>query len=179
MTIDCPSDCAHLVASRRYGSERRNFDWSKLPFPDVKIPPSFANEHLPLINTLSYAICRLAHEHREVVDSDIIAATQALAEAYQTLASGIYYENPPASKMQHDLYEGLKEAIDEFRQEEVNHLGMARTRDADVRDAMIFFTQLGARQTNDRPKGRAYLDLLRSQFKGEEFSKPAPSIILP
>jgi hypothetical protein len=179
VTIDCPSDCPYLVASRRYDGERRNFDWSKLPFPEVRIPPSFAQENLPLINALSYAICQLAHERREVADSDVIAATQALAEAYRTQSSGIYYENPPASKMQRDLYDGLKEAIEEFRREEVNRLGMARTRDADVRDALIFFTQLGARQTNDRPKGRAYLDLLRSQFRGSEFSKPAPSIILP
>jgi hypothetical protein len=179
VTIDCPSDCTYLIASRRYEAERNDFDWSKLPFPDVKIPASFAGEHLPLINSISYVICRLAHEDREAVDSDVIAATQALAEAYRTLTSGLYYENPPASTTRRALYEGLKKAVEEFRQEEVKRFGMARTRDADLRDAMIFFSQLGARRTNGRPRGRAYLDLLRSQFKAEEFTKAGSSIIVP
>lgn len=179
VTIDCPQECAYLLASRRYEAERQDFDWSKLPFPEVKIPPSYANEHLGLINSISYAICRLAHEDRDVVDSDVIAATQALAETYRTLASGILYENPPASKIPREIYEELKQVLEEFREGEVKRFGMGRTRDADIRDAMIFFTQLGARRTNGRPRGRAYLDLLRTQFKAEEFSRSAPSIIVP
>ena len=178
MSIDCPSDCTHLVASRRYDEERREVDWSKLPFPAIKISPSFAQEHLALLNALSYAICQCAHENRAVVDSDVVAATQALAETYRTLASGIYYENPPAYSVQRGLYEALKAALKDFREEETKHRGMSVTRDADIRDALIFFTQLGATRTNGRPKGRAYLDLLRRQFKPGEFAKAPSKIVL-
>jgi len=56
---------------------------------------------------------------------------------------------------------------------------MTTVRDSDVRDALIFLTQLGTTRTNGRPKGRAYLDLLRAEFPEEQFQKPASSILLP
>ncbi len=51
-------------------------------------------------------------------------------------------------------------------------------RDADVRDALIFLAQLGFTRSNERPKGRAFLDLLRSQLKSPELDKPASNIVL-
>src|SRR5438067_13025412 len=32
VTIDCPSDCAHLIACRQYDYERKEIDWEKMPF---------------------------------------------------------------------------------------------------------------------------------------------------
>ena len=49
---------------------------------------------------------------------------------------------------------------------------MTTVRDSEVRDALIFLTQLCAVHENGRPKGRAYLDLIRQQFPKEEFKKP-------
>ncbi len=48
---------------------------------------------------------------------------------------------------------------------------MTTVRDSDIRDALIFLTQLAAVHENGRPKGRAYLDLIRQQFPKEEFEK--------
>jgi len=179
VTIDCPSDCPYLVASREYDATRQDFDWSKLPFGEVKVHPSFARDHGLLLSALDYALCGFAAEHREVVDADVLAALQALAEGYRTLASGIYYENPPVHPLQRGIYEGLKTAIAGFKKGEAQRTGMAATRDGDIRDALIFLTQLGAMRTNGRPKGRAYLDLLRAQFPAEEFQKPSSNIVMP
>ena len=55
---------------------------------------------------------------------------------------------------------------------------MTTVRDSDVRDALIFLTQLCAIHENGREKGRAYLDLIRSQFPKEEFQKSASNIVL-
>jgi hypothetical protein len=178
VTIDCPSDCPYLIASRGYDESRRVVDWSKLPFAEVKIPPSFAREHGELLAALSYAVCAYARENRSLVDSDAIAALQALAETFKTLSGGIYYEKAPDYVLQRGLYEALKAAIDEFRKEETQRKGMSSTRDSDVRDALVFFAQVGASRTNGRPKGRAYLDLLRTQFPTQEFSKPASNILI-
>ena len=48
---------------------------------------------------------------------------------------------------------------------------MTTVRDSDIRDSLIFLTQLAAVHENGRPKGRAYLDLIRRQFPKEEFQK--------
>jgi len=177
VTIDCPSDCPYLIASRSYDLERRKFDRSKIPFADVKIPSSFASAHGPLLNTITYAICLFAREDSRTVDTDVLASLQTLAEAYRTLSSGIYYEKPLDYRLQRELYGRLKAAFDQYKREEAQRTGVSSVRDADFRDALILFAQLGASYLNGRPKGRAFLDVLRSQIKSEDFSKPQSNLV--
>jgi len=178
VTIDCPVDCPYLVASRHWDLERRAVDWSKVPFADVRIPASFVTEHEKLLLALSYALCRAAQENRLVADSDVLVALGALVEAYRTLSSGIYYEKPPDYRVQREVYDAVRMAVEEFRKAEAQARGMAGLRDGEIRDALTFLAQLGASRANGRPKGRAFLDFLRTQFKSEEFSKPASNIVL-
>lgn len=178
VSIDCPADCPYLMASRQYEVERREVDWSKVPFAETKIPSSFVAAHEKLLLTLAYATCLYARDNRQLVDADALASLQSLAETYRTLSSGIYYERPPDYLLRRGLYEALKAAIEDYRKAEAQQVGATATRDGAVRDALIFLTQLGATHTNGRPKSRAYLDFLRTQFKGEGLSKPASNIVL-
>ncbi len=177
-SIDCPSDCPHLVASRVYDEGRRQVDWSKVPFADARIPLEFAQSHGMLLMALISSIGEYARDHRQVVDTDAIAALQALAETYRTLSSGLYYEKPPDYIYRRELYQELKAALEEFKEAETQRLGLATTRDSEIRDALTFLTQLGATRENGRPKGRAFLDLIRTQLGSEASGKPASNIVL-
>jgi len=178
VSIDCPSDCVHLVASRQYDMSRLEIDWAKVPFAEVKFDRSFAETHGALLVDLDRAVCQFAAEHHEVVDTDVLVALQTLAETYRTQTSGIIYEKPLDYALQRALYDYLKASIAEFRKEDTQRAGMTTLRDSDVRDALIFLTQLCAVHNNGRPKGRAYLDLIRSQFPKEAFQKSASNIVL-
>jgi len=179
VTIDCPSDCPHLIASREYDRARLDIDWSKVPFAESKFDRSFATTHEALLLSLDHALCRFAADHREVVDTDVLAAVKNLAETYRTQTSGIIYEKPMDYPVQRALYDNLKVSIEDYRKEETQRAGMTTLRDSDFRDALIFITQLCAIHENGRPKGRAYLDLIREQFPKEEFTRAEPSIIIP
>jgi hypothetical protein len=168
----------YLVASREYDLTRLEIDLAKMPFAEVKFQRSFAETHGALLVDIDYAVCQFAADHREVVDTDVLAALQRLAETYRTQASGIIYEKPLDYPLQRALYEHLKAAITDFRKKEAQRLGMTTVRDSEVRDALIFLTQLCAVHENGRPKGRAYLDLIRQQFPTEEFRKSASNIVL-
>ena len=178
VTIDCPSDCPHLVASREYDFERFGNDWSKAPFSETRIPTSFVTYQTKLILSLSYQVCAFARDHRELVDSDVSAALIALAEAYRTLSRGIYYEKPPDYVLQRGLYEAVKTGIADYKKAESRDQALSSTRDAEIRDALIFLAQIGTLHMNGRPKGRAYLDFLRTQFSPQEFSQPKSNIVL-
>ncbi|MGA3324773.1 MAG: hypothetical protein ABSF45_09890 [Terriglobia bacterium] len=178
VTIDCPSDCMYLKVSREYDLARREIDWAKVPFAEVKFNRSFAETHEPLLLAIDFASCQFAADHREVVDTDVLVALQTLAETYRTQTSGIIYEKPLDYALQRALYENLKTAIKDFREKRAQDTGMITVRDSDVRDALIFLTQICAAHSNGRPKGRAYLDLIRSQFPKEEFRKAGSNILL-
>ncbi len=179
MTIDCPSDCLYLIASRQYDLARREIDWAKVPFRETKIPTSFVVAHEELLLALAYAICLYARENPKLLDADVAASLESLAGTYRTLSSGIYYEKQPDYFLQRGLYEALKAALEDYKKAEVQQVGLSSTRDGEIRDALIFLTQLGATRSNGRAKGRAYLDFLRTQFKSKEFSKPTSNIVLP
>jgi hypothetical protein len=180
VTIDCPSDCVHLVASREYDLTRLEIDWAKVPFAEVKFQRSFAETQGPLLAEFDYAICQFAADHRELVDADVLGAVQTVAETYRTQASGIIYEKPLDYPLQRALYSHLKTAVTGFREKLAQGAGIATAtvRDSEVRDALIFLTQLCAVHMNERPKGRAYLDLIRQQFPKEEFQKAGSNILL-
>jgi len=180
VSIDCPPDCSFLASSREYewARQEREFDWSKLPFPEFKVPPSFEREHGRMLDILTYAVCAFASEHRPLVDADVMVVLQALAENYRTLSNGLYYEKPPDYVYQRQLYDALKAGIEEYKKTQAQGLAGGGTRDSDIRDGLIILTQLGARHSNGRPKGRTFLDLLRSQFSAEEF-RPQSKIVLP
>jgi hypothetical protein len=178
VTIDCPSDCVYLMVSREYDFSRLEIDWAKVPFAEVKFTRSFAETHGPLLVDIDHAVCEFAADHREVVDTDVLTALQTLAETYRTQTSGIIYEKPLDYPLQRALYEHLKASIADSRKEETQRAGMTTLRDSDIRDALIFLTQLCAAHANGRPKGRAYLDLIRAQFPKEEFQKAASNILL-
>jgi hypothetical protein len=124
------------------------------------------------------SIWEYARDHRQVVDTDAIAALQALAETYRTLSSGLYYEKPLDYLYRRELYHALKAALEEFKHDETERHGLATTRDSEIRDALIFLTQLGAIHANGRPKGRAFLDLIRTQVAPEASTQPASNIVL-
>jgi len=180
-TIDCPSDCPHLVASREYDWHRRQYgdsvDWSQAPFPERRLDRDWVITHAELVSAISYAVCLFGRDHRPLVDSDVIAALTALAETYRTLSSGIYYEKLPAYRLQADLYQALQTALADFKKKQAQAM-MSSVRDSDARDVLMSMAQLGYFRQNGRPKGRAFLDLLRGQFASPELEKPAASNVL-
>ena len=141
------------MASRKYDAERRQIDWSNVPFSDAEISQRFAEAHSPLMIALLSCIGRYSRDHRQVVDTDVVASLKALAESYRTLSSGLYYEKPPDYLYQRELYQELKAALEEFQRIETQRQGLISTRNSDIRDALIYLTRLGAIRYNGRPKG--------------------------
>ena len=179
VTIDCPTDCSFLIESRDYEFRRRTFDRKQLPFCDTEIPQSFLVENEKLLAGLSYAICRFARNQPRLVDSDVIDSTRALAETHRTLQSGLYYEQPPTSALQRELYETLDSSLKTFQKEESQQQGIIRNRTRDFEQILIFLTQLGTVRSNGRSRSRAFLDFLRGNFKDYDLGPRTSSIVLP
>jgi len=181
VAIDCPADCSYLIAAHRYEAERPTAPPGELAFPSVALDRDFLEEHQQFIAALSLFCCRFAAEHAEVRDPDLLAALDALARSYQTLDSGLYYEQPPEAPAARALYAAAREFIEQASQQHQQERG-ASLRPADLLRAVVFLRRLGQRESNGRPLTRTFLYFLRAQLPADAVSSPsaaAPGLIVP
>jgi hypothetical protein len=181
VTIDCVPDCSYLIAAHRYESEHRKpIPVDQLPYPDLKVPVDFVYEHWPLITGVAATILNFQLQHRELADSAVLSAIEALADTYRTLGTGIYYERPPDATMARALYGEINQFLQEFRKEEAKHAAMDRLKDTEVSHLLVFLLRIGKQETNGRPLSRAFLDFLRARFPlPVEATKETSRIITP
>ena len=186
VTIDCPADCPYLVAGHRYeaarpgaGSKGRRRPTAKeLAFPDVVITQDFLEEKQLLLAGLSLFIVRFAREHPDVRDPELLAALDALARGYQTLESGLYYEQPPEGLAAKALYATLQGYLNQYAQEQQQRAGVS-PRPGEVLRALVFLRRLGQGEANERPLSRRYLEFLRAQFPSEATAPSESPLIIP
>jgi hypothetical protein len=128
--------------------------------PDIRITEDFLDSNSGLLLAANTALMSAA-AHNGAVDSDVREALASLIQTYRTLQSGLIYEGLPANPLAAHLHRELQEALGVFRREEKQGLRTSKTRDSDVLRALVFFERLALDANNGRPRGRAFLDLLR------------------
>ena len=105
-----------------------------------------------------------AAEQRSLSDSDIFAAVQAMAETRRTLLAGIYYEKPPDIPVAAGLYAALAKFIEEEKKQAAENPEFPALKDTEIFHLLVFFLRFGRLRSNGRPRTRAFLTFLRSQF---------------
>lgn len=181
VTIDCPSDCPHLLAAHRYEAEHREPPSREdFPYPDVDFPADFIYENWPAVAGIAGVILEGHAENKELRDADVFAALSALAETHRTLDTGIYYERPPDAPLARALYMRIGEFLKEFRQRAAEPLGLPTLKDSEIFRLFVFLLRIGKRETTGRPRSRAYLSFLSANFpQTDAQEKEASRIILP
>jgi hypothetical protein len=181
VTIDCPSDCAHLLAAHRWEvSHPKQLPESEMQFPDISIPADLIHTRQVALSGLGHAVLIYAVDERSLADADVFAAVQAMAETYRTLLSGIYYEKPPGGAIAAGLYAAIAKFIDDEKKRETEHLQFSPLKDSEIFHLLVFFLRFGRLRSNGRPRTRVFIEFLRAQFPRElGFTKEEPRIIMP
>jgi hypothetical protein len=178
-TIDCPLDCPHLIAARRYEAEHRKpVPPEDLPYRDLQVRPDFVYEHWDVVAALAATILQFQIQNNELNDSSAASAIEALAEAYRTLGTGIYYERPPDAPSARALYRQLGQSLQEFRKERAARVGSASLKDSEIFQLLAFLLRVAKQETNGRARSRAFLDFLRIRFPLPAASAREPSRII-
>ena len=182
VSIDCPSDCRHLMAARKWEQEHRKpLAPEDFPFPDVRIPPAIVRERGAVVPGLGLTILQFQKESPAMTDSDALEALTALAETYRTLGTGIYYEKPPAGPVAAALYARLVEFLEQYKKEEIERTSGSPLRETEIFQLLVFLLRMGRTETNGRRKSRAFLDFLWTALPPDPHAdrKEEPRIILP
>jgi hypothetical protein len=181
VTIDCPSDCAHLIAAHRWEqSHPKPLAESEVPFPEVSFSSDIVRARENILSELGYTVAVYAKEQRSLTDSDVFAAIKALAETRRTLISGIYYEKLPEVPVAAGLYAALAKYLEEEKTRAAEHPDYPVLKETEIFHLLVFFVRFARLRSNGRPRTRAFLNFLRSQFPAEaNVAKEEPRIILP
>ena len=182
VTIDCPSGCPHLVAAHRYEAEHRQpLSAEEFPYRDIQFPVDFVYERWPVVTSIATAILVFQIQHKDLDDSAVYSALEALAEMHRTLGSGIYYERPPDAPLARALYAQIAHALQEFQKNEPGRFNLPRLKEPDIFRLLVFLLRVGKRESNRRPRSRAFLDFLRARFPlpADALPQDTPRIIVP
>jgi len=176
VTLDCPSSCVYLQQAREHEKPRPMQDLEEAAlFPQVEIGEQFLYEHEHLIMGLSYALAKSGQTDHAINDADLIAALSSMAKRQETFAnSGLHYETPITSLSRQAVVGEVQKMLKEYREAEQKHLGFTRLHESDVLRALVFLLRLGHARTSGRPKSRAFVDYLFSQFPEKQSAVAAP-----
>ena len=166
VTLDCPSDCVYLQQARQHEKPRpmEELDQATL-FPQVEVPQPFIYEREHLLVGLTFALAKSARVDRSLNDRDMIAALTSLAKTYETLVnSGLHYETAAPGAAQQAISAEVQKMIEQYKQTETKHIGYSSLRDSEILQAMVFLVRMAHGRTSGRPKSRAFIDFLFSQF---------------
>src|SRR6202046_206637 len=160
VTLDCPSGCPCLVQARTHAKPR-----SSELFLQVELSDQFMYEKEHLLMGLTYSLAQAARADPSLHDQDLIAALTVLSKSYERrVNSGLHYEQPLTSESQRRAAAVVEDMVKEYREAEQKHTGYSTLRDSEVLKALVFLVRLAQGRTSGRPKSRAFVDFVFSQF---------------
>lgn len=179
VTLDCPVDCAYLVAAHRYEEQHPRQLPADTPLLDVRLAPDLVRIHPQLLSAIAFTIAKSCAAQPTATDPDVLAALQSLAESYKTLAGGIVYEQPPVQAVQRGLYDALSAFLNETKQSSAQ-TSQSRPKDSEIFQLLVFLYRMGLLRSNGRPRSRRFIEFLRGQFPGtHELKREESRIIVP
>jgi hypothetical protein len=181
VTIDCPSDCAYLIAAHRWEtSHGKPLPESEMLFPNVVLPPDVIQSRGATLSGLAHAILLFALEQRSLTDAEAFSAILAMAETYRTLLAGIYYEKPPNDVVAAGLYATIARFLEDEKKGEAGQQEYSALKNSEIFHLLVFLLRFGRLRSNGRPRTRMFIDFLRAQFPPEmRLTKETPRIVMP
>lgn len=180
VTIDCPSDCTHLISAHRYESDHPRDIPADTPLLDETVPKDLVHTHQQLMAAIAFSIAKFCAAQPTAVDNDILAALEALAKTYKTLRSGLIYEKPPQAALPAELYAALLAFLHEIEKRQAERGAPASFKDAEIFYLLVFVYRMGLLRTNGRPRSRLFIEFLRGQFpQAPELRREESRIIVP
>src|ERR1019366_10543124 len=132
------------------------------------------------LSGIGYTVSIYAREQSALSDADVLMATQAMAETYRTLLSGIYYEKPPANPLAAGLYAAFAKFIEDEKKRAPEQPEFSSLKDSEIFHLLVFFLRFGRLRSDRRPRTRGFIEFLRAQYPREMgLTKEEPRIIMP
>lgn len=159
IAFTCPLGCEFLREAHRHEKPQ---PLGKISYPEISVTEEFLAEHEELFVVCAHALVEGAMRAEGAVDSDLTAALEALIQTRRTLASGLVYETRAENTVAAAVQGSVSEALAEYEKLRAERDPLSPVRNNEVLGVLVFLHRFGAQNRNGRPRGRMYLDMLRT-----------------
>lgn len=177
VTLSCPLQCEYLQDAHNH-EKPLPVDHNQLSYADVEVTEHFLREHEELVMFCIYALYQASLRTEGAIDSDAVAAIEAMIQTERTSESGLIYESKPDNLVAAAIQRAFKASLDDYRKLQSEREPLTPVRSSDALRALVFLHRLGLGNQNGRPRGRMFIDLLRQMTPETPVGQPASSIII-
>lgn len=175
VSLSCPLECEYLQEAHQH--ERPIPVSDEMPNPDISVKEEFLVSHEKLLVFSAFALSGIAANTPGAVDSDVIAALEALIQTYKTLDSGLVYETRAANNIAARVQRDFSDFLKDYEKGERERHGFS-LRNSDILTMLVFLHRAGRLNQNGRPRGRMFMDVLRRMGVDAGIKHQSPGIIL-
>ncbi len=178
VSLSCPLDCEYLQEAHRHEKPIPVAE-SQLSHPEVAVTEDFLREHEELLLFCIYSLLQAALRTTGAVDTDVVAALEALIQTHRTFESGLVYETRAENSLAASVQRAFAASLADYQKLKKEREGLSSYRNAEILAILVFLHRIAQQNQNGRPRGRMYLDLLRHMTPAPPgVEERAPSIIL-
>lgn len=176
VNVSCPLDCPYLAEARLH-ERPLEIDRNALPNKDVRLTEEFVRDHQELILFCSFTLAEAAIRTAGATDADLLSALDALIRTHRTLESGLVYETKPSDRVAADVQESFERSLTDFQKRRESEESRSPYRNAEILGALVFVERSAFTQRNGRPRGRAFIDFVRTRLN-VPIPQPSTSLLL-
>jgi hypothetical protein len=177
VSLSCPLECEYLQEAHRRERPVPLSD-KQLSSPDVQVSEEFLQTHEELVLFCVYSLVQAAVRTDGALDTDILAALEALVQTHRTLESGLIYETRAENTIAAAVQRSFAASLADYQKLRTEREALSPVRNSEILKVLVFLHRLGQQNLNGRPRGRMYLDLLQQMTPEQSMEQPAPSIII-
>lgn len=177
VSLSCPLECEYLQEAHRREKPVEVLA-DQMSYPEVQVTEEFVRDHEELLLFCAYALVQAGLRTEGALDSDVIAALEAMIQTRRTLTSGLVYETRPENLVAAGVQRSFAASLVEYEKLRIERETLSPLRNNDVLGTLVFLHRIGQQNQNGRPRGRMFLDLLRQMTPEQRVEERAPSIIL-
>ena len=147
---------------------------------DIDVSEDFIRQHEELLLFSIYSLLEAALRTPGAVDTDALAALDALIKTRRTAESGLIYESRAENAMAASVQRLFSDSLADYQRIRAEREGYLAPplRDKEILGVLVFLSRFGQQNLNGKPKGRLFLDVLRRMTPQQRIDERAPSIIL-
>jgi hypothetical protein len=177
VSLSCPLECEYLQEAHRRERPVQVSD-KQLSNSDVPVSEEFLQTHEELVMFCIYSLVQAAIQTAGALDTDVLAALEALIQTHRTLESGLVYETRAENTVAAAVQRSFAASLADYEKLLAEREAFSPVRNSEILKVLAFLHRLGRQNLNGRPRGRMYLDLLRRMTPEQRVEQPVASIII-